>query len=40
MEKVREIFFSGEFEEFYMALSETVRDKFNYALNVVRTQMW
>lgn len=38
MEKVREIFFSSEFEEFYMALSDSVRDKFNYALNVVRTQ--
>ncbi len=38
MNKIREIVFSDEFEEFYAELDGRTRDKYNYALNVLRTQ--
>lgn len=38
MEKIRDILFSDEFERFYNELNARVRDKYNYALNILRTQ--
>ncbi len=36
--QVRNVVFSDEFEEFYTNMDEKVRKKYDYALNIVRTQ--
>ena len=38
MEALREIIFSDEFNEFYENLDEDIKKKYDYALNIVRTQ--
>ena len=38
METLREIIFSDEFSEFYENLDEEIKKKYDYALNIVRTQ--
>lgn len=38
MEKVRTIFFSDEFEEFYTNSDARLKEKLNYLLNIVSTQ--
>ena len=38
MEAIRNILFSEEFELYYNNLESKVKEKYNYALNIVRTQ--
>lgn len=38
METIRNILFSEEFELYYNNLESRIREKYNYALNIVRTQ--
>lgn len=38
METLREIFFSDEFNEFYESLDSRTKEKYDYALNIIRTQ--
>lgn len=38
MEALREIFFSDEFNEFYESLDLRIREKYDYALNIIRSQ--
>ena len=38
MKTLREIIFSDEFDEFYGSLDENIKKKYDYALNIVRTQ--
>lgn len=38
METTREILFSEEFEEFYRNMPPRIQEKYDYALNIVRTQ--
>lgn len=37
MEALREIFFSDEFNEFYESLDLRIREKYDYALNIIRS---
>lgn len=38
MKTWREIIFSDEFDEFYESLAPRIREKYDYALDIVRTQ--
>ena len=38
MKTLREIIFSDEFDEFYESLAPRIREKYDYALDIVRTQ--
>lgn len=38
MEETRNVIFSKEFEEFYQDLAPRIQEKYDYALNIVRTQ--
>ena len=38
METLREIFFSDEFNEFYESLDSRTKEKYDYALNIIRSQ--
>ena len=38
METIRNILFSEEFELYYNNLESRIREKYNYALNIIRTQ--
>lgn len=38
MEETRKVLFSAEFEEFYQSLSPRIQEKYDYALNIIRTQ--
>ena len=38
MEAIRNILFSEEFELYYNNLESKIKEKYNYALNIVRTQ--
>lgn len=37
MDAIRDILFSDEFENFYQGLDTRIREKYDYALNIVRT---
>lgn len=37
MDTIRDILFSDEFENFYQGLDTRIREKYDYALNIVRT---
>ncbi len=37
-ERIRNVIFSDEFEEYYANMDERVREKYDYALHIVRTQ--
>ena len=36
--QIRNVIFSPEFEEYYDSIDEKVREKYDYALHIVRTQ--
>ncbi len=36
--QIRNIIFSLEFEEYYDSMDEKVREKYDYALHIIRTQ--
>ena len=38
METIRNILFSEEFELYYNNLESRIKEKYNYALNIIRTQ--
>lgn len=38
MEETRKVIFSEEFGEFYQGLAPRIQEKYDYALNIVRTQ--
>lgn len=38
MEALREIFFSDEFNEFYESLDSRTKEKYDYALSIIRSQ--
>ena len=38
MEAIRNILFSEEFELYYNNLESRIKEKYNYALNIIRTQ--
>lgn len=38
MEAIRNILFSEEFELYYNNLKSRIKEKYNYALNIIRTQ--
>ena len=36
--RIRNIIFSDEFEEYYASMDERLREKYDYALDIIRTQ--
>ena len=36
--QIRKVIFSDEFEEYYANMEERIREKYDYALEIVRTQ--
>lgn len=39
METLRKVIFSTEFEAYYQSLAPRIQEKYDYALNIVRTQL-
>ena len=36
--QIRNVIFSDEFEEYYANMDERIREKYDYALEIIRTQ--